>query len=412
MIVQHNKQKRIVIVSQYFWPETFKGNDIAVDFVKRGYQVTVLTGKPNYPQGKFYSGYSFFKKPTEIYKGINIIRVPLIPRGNNNLLLILNYLSFIFFGSWAALFRIKGSIDIIFVQQLSPVTVALPAILLKKIKKVPLILWVLDLWPESITATTNINNTLILNLLKRLVHFVYQSSDRILISSKNFKISITQILGKTSKPIDYFPNWAEDVFLESVNKPSQFELPEQSGNFNIIYAGNIGEAQDFESVLKAVELTRTAHINWVFIGDGRKKKWIEIEKQKRNLSNLFLLGRYPLEDMPSIFQKADAMLVSLKNEPIFELTVPAKIQAYLASGKAILGMLNGEGAQIINQSGAGLACQAGQADELAQNAIRLSQLPQKEHLQKERHAKKYYQKYFNKQKLFDFLDNMFQSMVQ
>ena len=398
--------KSILLVSQYFWPEVFKGNDIAVDFVRRGYQVTVLTGKPNYPQGKFYPGYAFWGIDKEVYEGAQVIRVPLIPRGQNGLTLILNYLSFVFFGSIYALFLARRSFDIILVQQLSPVTIALPAILIKKLKKIPLVLWVLDLWPESITATTGLKNRHILRLLKELVRFIYKSSDKILVSSNNFSKSILNIVPSRAQDIHYFPNWAESFYSEDSQVPTTFRVPDKPGFFNIIYAGNLGAAQDFESVLKAVAETESRPINWILVGDGRKREWIEREIAKRKLKNIYLTGSFPLEQMPAVFAQADAMLVSLNNSPAFELTVPAKVQAYLCSGKVILGMLNGEGAQIINKSGAGIAVAAGQSHLLAEAAKKLAQMDPSSLNRMKTNAKKYYSNHFEQSKLFDFLEDL------
>lgn len=397
---------KILFVSQYFYPENFKGNDIVFDFVKKGYDVTVLTGKPNYPQGKFFKGYSFFNKRKETIQGANIIRVPLFPRRNGKgISLALNYFSFIFFSYWAVLFRVKGKYDAIFVQQLSPVTMALPGLWIKKRQKIPLILWVLDLWPESVTATSNIKEGRIINYLEKLVKKIYAKSDVILTSSKFFKESILEKCEDKNKRIAYFPNWAEDIF---VKEKEAIEVPDLPKGFNIMFAGNIGESQGFESILEAAELTKDENINWILVGDGRKVSWIKKEIADRNITNVYLLGRHSLESMPDFFKKADAMLVSLKDEPIFALTVPAKVQAYMASGKIIMGMLNGEGKALINESGCGFAVAAESPQLLAEKSIEASQLSTEQKTQMEEKAYTYYQKHFSKEKLFSKLDALFQ----
>ena len=396
---------KILIVSQYFWPEDFKVNDIAFDFVQKGHDVTVLTAKPNYPHGKFYKGYGFFSNRKEEYKGVKIIRTPIVPRRSGGaLFLALNYLSFIFFAFFTSRFRIKGDFDIIFCHLTSPITSALPAIWLKKRFKIPLVIWVLDLWPESVASTTNIKSKLFYKYLSKLVSYIYDKSDHILVSSRNFIESIKGRVTNQDIPITYFPNWAEDVFIQRQNE--SYELPQLPAGFNIMFAGNIGEAQDFESIVNAAKHTLDHEINWLIVGDGRKYEWLKSEIEKNHLTNISLLGRFPLQAMPSFFKKADAMLVSLKNEPIFELTVPAKIQAYMASGKIILGMINGEANQLINESGCGYAVAAADYKALSDKAIALRNLNLSERQVMEAQAKNYYQKHFSKPMLFQKLEDL------
>lgn len=396
---------KILIVSQYFWPEDFKVNDIAFDFVQKGHDVTVLTAKPNYPHGKFYKGYGFFSNRKEEYKGVKIIRTPIVPRRSGGaLFLALNYLSFIFFAFFTSRFRIKGDFDIIFCHLTSPITSALPAIWLKKRFKIPLVIWVLDLWPESVASTTNIKSKLFYKYLSKLVSYIYDKSDHILVSSRNFIESIKGRVTNQDIPITYFPNWAEDVFIQRQNE--SYELPQLPAGFNIMFAGNIGEAQDFESIVNTAKHTLDHEINWLIVGDGRKYEWLKSEIEKNHLTNISLLGRFPLQAMPSFFKKADAMLVSLKNEPIFELTVPAKIQAYMASGKIILGMINGEANQLINESGCGYAVAAADYKALSDKAIALRNLNLSERQVMEAQAKNYYQKHFSKPMLFQKLEDL------
>jgi glycosyltransferase involved in cell wall biosynthesis len=398
---------KILFVSQYFYPETFKGNDIVFDFVKRGHDVTVLTGKPNYPEGKFYKGYGFLNKSTEIINGAKIIRTPIYPRRNGKgLHLVLNYMSFVFFSYFACLFRLKGKYDLIFVQQLSPVTMAFPGIWLKKKFNIPLYLWVLDLWPESVLAASNFKNPIIIRFIENIVKKIYNQSDVILISSKYFEKSIKEKLINKNKEIVYLPNWAEDVFINKTSK-SILSKPDLPLGFNIMFAGNVGESQDFETIIKAAELTLSEDINWIIVGEGRKLGWIKEQIQLRQLNNVFLLGRHAIETMPGFFNKADVMLVSLKDEPVFSLTVPAKIQAYMASSKIILGSLNGEGNVIINESGCGYAVNAGNPELLSDKAVLLKNLSKNKIIEMQMKSKQYYEDHFSKKILFDSLENNF-----
>jgi glycosyltransferase involved in cell wall biosynthesis len=394
----------ILFISQYFWPEDFKGNDVAFELSQRGHHVTVLTAKPNYPSGKFYPGYSFFGRRFEMYRNVSIIRVPVFPRKKGTAVpLVLNYISFVFFSFIAFLFRIRNKYDIILVQQLSPVFSALPGVWIKKKYKIPMVLWVLDLWPESLTAAGNIRSEMIIAGVNRIVRNVYLNSDQILISSHFFKNSILSKINKII-PISYFPNWAEDIYTRSQSiTANKVEFP---AGFNILYAGNIGEAQDFESILKAVALTSSRKVNWIIMGDGRKLSWIKKEIEIQKLQNIFLFGRHPLETMPAFFSQANAMLVSLKNEPIFARTVPAKIQAYMASGKLIIGMLNGEGFDLIHEANCGYAVPAGDFEGLAGHAIKVSMMPDEDIRIMEKNGKTFYDNHFSKNKLLDQLENI------
>lgn len=405
---------KILFVSQYFYPESFKGNDIVFDLIEKGHEVTVLTGKPNYPEGKFYKGYNFFNKNIEYINGAKVIRTPLFPRRSGKAIpLIINYLSFIFFSYFVVLFRIKDKFDLIFVQQLSPVTMALPGLWVKRKQKIPMVLWVLDLWPESLVASSNIRNKFILNFIEKTVKYIYTNSDIILISSKYFKNSVLSKCDDKNKKIKYFPNWAEDVFTNSlISIPlKEHKIPELPIGFNIMFAGNIGEAQDFEAIINAAEITKNLGINWILIGDGRKLEWVRNEVKVRNITNIYIKGRYPIESMPKFFKKADAMLVSLKDEPIFSLTVPAKIQAYMASGKIILGMLNGEGNALINNSNCGFAANAGDSIGLAEFAVKLKNSSIDKIKEMENNSTNYYCQFFEKKLLMSNLEKMLIEIV-
>jgi len=399
---------KILFVSQYFFPETFRGNDIVFDLVEKGHEVTVITGKPNYPLGTFYHGYKFWGLKKEIINGAVVIRIPTFPRGKGEpFKLILNYLSFLLFSYPYSRFYSDKDFDIIFIQQLSPISMAMPAIwALKRNKKAKLYLWVLDLWPESVSATTGITNQLIINLLDKFVKYVYSKSDFILISSKSFKKSIEY--RSQNKKIIYFPNWAESIYEEPIlNK--NFELPVLPNGFNIMFAGNIGEAQDFETILSAANNTKSKNINWILIGDGRKLNWVKSQVRSYNLHNVVTLGRYPIETMPYFFNMADVMLLTLKNSLISDLTVPAKLQAYAASGKIILAAVNGETNTIIKSYNIGLACESGDINSLSENAIKLKNMSEKQRNLMEINSKKLYNTNYKKSILLNNLEFIFKS---
>lgn len=399
---------KILIVSQYFWPEEFRINDLAIDLVERGHEVSVLTGNPNYPKGKFYQGYGF-KFFAENYRGIKIYRVPLFPRGSaSGFRLAINYVTFAFFSSFFALFH-KGQYEKIFAVNYSPITAVYPAILFKKRHKIKLYLWIQDLWPESVSAAGKIKSRFVMNFLTRMVKNIYKNADKILVQSEAFIPSLKE-KGATEKQLGYLPNWAEDLFNDNSKiSKSKYKniIPE---GFRVMFAGNIGEAQDFDSIIKAMEKTLNfPEIKWIIVGDGRKKSWVENEIIRLGLDNtVFLLGRYPLNDMPSLFIHADIMLLSLKDEEIFSMTIPGKIQSYMAFGKPIIGMLNGIGAKVLKDANCGYVANAGDYKSLANNIITAYKQESKILSEKGINGRNYYTQNFSKKVIIDNLMKIFQ----
>lgn len=370
---------RLLVVTQYFWPENFRINDLVAELVRRGHQVTVLTGLPNYPEGRIFSHFRENPAHYRQYEGADVVRVPMIPRGKGALRLMLNYLSFSVSAVVLGLWKLRGrTIDAIFVYEPSPVTVGLPAVALRAVKHAPMAFWVQDLWPETLKAIGVVQSPLILRAVGRLVSFIYQHCDLILAQSHSFIPQIRKY-APLSCPVEYFPGWAEALF-DARTVAAATEVPIKPGSFNVIFAGNIGEAQDFPAILAAAEaLKNYTHIRWLIIGDGRMSEWVASEISRRELQScVLMLGRYSLSRMPSFFMHAQTCLVSLKDEPIFSMTIPSKLQCYLASGIPVVAMLNGEGADVVRNSGAGFACAAGDHEGLAAAVLRLSLLSEQE----------------------------------
>ena len=395
---------KILIVSQYYWPENFRINEISSELKKEGNDVVILTGYPNYPEGKINE--DFLKNPLKYsnYKGIKIIRVPIIPRGKKNLQLIFNYFSFVVSAIFIGIFKLrKYSFDMIFVFQTSPVFVGIPSSLIAFIKKCPQVFYVLDLWPETLTALGIIKSKWQLLIIRNIVKLIYSRCDLILVQSKKF---VKEIKKYSKNKVLYFPAWVESEFINSPKGLAK-EITCRENIFTIMFAGNIGKAQDFESLLKAAEyLVNNYFIKFriIIIGEGSEKEWLIKEVKEKKLSNFFkILGRYPLNRMPSFFSHADVLLVSLSNKDVFNMTIPGKIQTYLASGKPIIGMLNGEGANIIRESKAGYTCNSGDYKELAKLIIKMSKLnPQSKSLLG-KNGLDYCEKEFNKKLLINKL---------
>jgi colanic acid biosynthesis glycosyl transferase WcaI len=398
---------KLLIVSQYFWPENFRINDLATELVERGHQVTVLTGQPNYPSGRTFPGYRWYSARQEIWKGMRIIRCPLIPRGNGGgFRLAINYLSFALSASLAATFMLKDRFDAIFVYEPSPITVALPALLLRKLRQSPVLLWVLDLWPESVAATGAVRSRLVLHLIGMLVRFIYARCDRILVQSKGF---VEHVLNRGGhlESVRYFPSWAEPVFASPPATPIPFQLPQ---GFTVVFAGNIGAAQGFAAILEGAELTREQKdIHWILVGDGRLADWVHSEIQSRQLQDtVHTPGSFPLDSMPALFEQADTLLVSLRPDPIFSLTIPAKIQSYLACGRPIIGMLDGEGAEVLRASGAALVGPAGDANALARNILTLKNMSPGCRKTMGTLGRRYYLDHFERDRLVTELEKWFE----
>ena len=370
---------RLLVVSQYFWPENFRINDLVGELVRRGHQVTVLTGLPNYPDGKVFQ--EFRDDPDRFlnYEGAEIIRVPTPARGRGSLRLILNYLSFAVSASMLGIWKLRGrQFDAIFAYQVSPVTVGFPAVMMRAVKSAPLAFWVLDLWPETLEAIGAVRHPTLLEAVGKLVSFIYKRCDLVLVQSKRFIPQVQKYAGNTAR-VEYFPSWAEQVFnTKYVDRAD--EVPPRTGSFNVLFAGNIGDAQDFPAILAAAERLKShSHIRWLIVGDGRLARWVADEIRHRDLHDcVLMLGRYPLERMPAFFKHASALLVSLKDEPIFAMTIPGKLQSYLAAGIPIVAMLNGEGAEVVRNYQSGLTCAAGDHAGLAAAVLNLSEMTNEE----------------------------------
>lgn len=403
---------RILVVSQYFWPENFRINDLVKEWVQRGHEVTVLTGIPNYPAGEVFSAYQ--KQPSAFaeYECATVVRVPMLPRGIGSLRLMLNYMSFVLGACTSGLWQLRGKpADVIFVFEPSPVTVGLPAVWLGRIKKAPVVFWALDLWPETLAAVGVVRSPMVLGWVGHMVSFIYNRCTLVLGQSRGFLCSIARYCDDKAK-IRYFPSWAEDACKDDSVQPAQ-EVPEWSVGFTVVFTGNVGEAQDMPAVLDAAErLKENASIRWVIVGNGRKFDWLHSEVFRRGLDKQVLLpGSFPVERMPSFYAHADALLVSLKRDPVFSMTIPGKVQSYLMAGIPLLGMLDGEGAAVIHDAHAGLTFGAGDSDGLAQAVLTLAAMLPERRQQMGLNGRKYAQQEFGRAQLMGRLEALLSEAV-
>lgn len=397
---------KILIVTNHFNPEFFRVNDIASELVVRGHDVKVLTAIPDYPQGSFYKGYGFLRRRCEVLpSGVQVVRFAVIPRGNGHVLgMILNYASSfvcsIFHGLWQGFFH---KYDCIFVHDTSPAFISIPAIIAGCLCHAPVIHWLLDMWPESLVAG-GINSSMIHSIVGYMMKRIYRQDDQILIGSRGFRKLLVE-RGVPDDKITHLPNWSD---IPSLSQHINDSLPVLPEGFNILFAGNLGEAQNLENMLAAAKMTSDtgADINWIFVGDGRKKVWIDDYVRVNGLGNhVFLLGRFPFEAMPDLFEMADILTVSMTSSKIFSITLPAKIQAYMAAGKPILAVLEGEGRDTMEDASCGICVPPDDIKGIADAALMFSSMDCDQLKEMGRNAKYYYDSNFSRQLCMDKLEN-------
>ncbi|MDA7926712.1 glycosyltransferase family 4 protein [Verrucomicrobiales bacterium] len=399
---------KVLILSQYFWPESFQINEIAKTLQEKGVEVEVLTGKPNYPQGEIYEGYRAGGCVREDHDNIPINRIPLLPRRSGGLGLILNYLSFVVTGLLIAPWVLRGKkFDAIFVYGVSPILQAIPALFLGRLKKCPVLLWVQDLWPESLSATGYVKNESVLKCVEYVVRFIYNHTDLLLVQSRGFEETVGKLASNTE--VIYHPNSVDRIF----SHPQESEAPEIEGlgeGFSVLFAGNMGAAQGLGVVVAAAEILKDySEIRFVVVGDGSCREELIETSHSLGLSNVHAPGRFPVDMMPAFMDRASALMVSLVDRPIFSLTVPNKVQAYLAVGKPIIASLNGEGARIVEEAKAGLSTPAEDAAALADAVLKLYKMSESDRNELGENGRKYYEAHFDHDKLVDDLIGHFEA---
>lgn len=428
LLQQKAKQKNILILSQYFFPENFKINDLTSELKKRGYFVEILTGLPNYPKGKFFEGYSYQGPYTEIYDSCRMVRVPLIPRRDGSRIsLVLNYFSFVFFASLLGIPRLSRRPDATIVFATSPLLAAIPGIFLRRLRSTPLLIWVQDLWPESISAVGAIRNPRILRAIGKLVRWIYQNSDFLLIQSKAFQKNMNHFEVPPEKVI-YLPNWAEDFYCSENLKNNRFPLSsaqKMPEGFRVLYAGNLGKAQNLDILLSAAQklqnqrelatqassqiLSTAKPLQIIFLGEGSYKQSLLNSVQSKQINNVtFLEGESP-EKMPLYFSMVDMLFISLNDSEILHLTIPSKVQTCLASGRPILASLSGEGAKILNESQAALVSPAMDVEALTQNLAAALSFSSEKLEQMGQSGRTYYDLHFAKESVLNTLDRCLRS---
>lgn len=399
-------KKHILVVSQYFYPESFRINDMCCEWVKRGYKVTVVTGIPNYPMGKIFEGYGLTKKRCEIWNGIEIYRIPLIPRGKNSIGMILNYISFMISGMIAGKFK-KINADLVFSFEVSPMTQVLAGISFAKKLKVPHFLYVQDLWPENVITVTGIRSPLVIKPIQKMVDYIYKNTDEIFATSPSFVEAIcNRKVTVSSEKVHYWPQYAEE-FYNPIDKIIAQEEAEKygihnDGSFKVVFTGNIGTAQGLQILPKTAEILKDRNVKFVMVGDGRYLEQFNNEILRRNLKDMFIMvPRQSAEKIPLILSACDVAFISFANDELWKKTIPAKLQSYMACGMPIVASAQGETERVIKEAECGFCTPIGDEIALANTIDKLSMSDTRE---MGKHARRYFETHFEKQKLMDGMD--------
>lgn len=388
---------KILVVCQYYYPEPFRVNDICEEMVKRGHEVTVVTGEPNYPEGQIYKGYEEHAHADEIINGVKVHRCPIIPRKTGTLYRLLNYFSY----PHEAKKYIRNltasdgkPFDVIFVNQLSPVMMTEPAIVYKRKHGTPVVMYCLDLWPESLVAGGVSRGSVIYKAFHRISKRIYRGMDRILITSRMFRGYLEEQFGIENEKVEYLPQYAEGLF-----EKLPYKTP--GGETDLVFAGNIGEVQSVDTIVKAAEMMQDQKVHFHIVGSGTDLE--RLQGLTKELKNITFYGRRPLEEMPEFYAKADAMLVTLKADPVLSLTLPGKVQSYMAVGKPIIGAIDGETAEVIKSAECGYCGKAEDVDALVQNIKEFVETDHKKQMGE--NARAFYETYFARDKFMDKLED-------
>ncbi len=402
---------KITILSQFFWPENFKINDLARELQHKGHAVEVLTGQPNYPHGNFFSGYSWRAPWNDNFDGIPIKRIPVISRGRGTpVQMLFNYLSFVFFGLLLLPWRFDRKTDVIFVWNSSPIFSAIPALFLKLIYRKRAIIWVQDLWPDSLEITGLVKSKFLLNWGRRLCFYIYNSFDVVLAQSEAMQTRLVE-MGIPKNRTDVVSNWAEDFYKpldpsQCVEKDRQ--LPT---GFRVVFAGNVGQAQSFSTIIGAAEMTRhLPDIQWIVFGDGRERAKIQSEVAGKNLQFHFMGVKDPRE-MPGYFAVSDLLLVTLRHDPTMAITIPGKVQTYMACGRPIVAAIDGEAARVIRESGSGFTCRAEDSKGLADGIVAMYKMPEIERKVMAASGREFYLKSFERSQMIARVERLLQNLV-
>ena len=398
---------KILVVCQYYWPEPFRINVICEKLAERGHEVLVVTGEPNYPEGEIYPGYENHANADEVINGVRVHRCPIAPRKKGAFRRVVNYYSFVK-KAWAYLKSEKcvsaegKPFDAVFVYQLSPVLMAVPAIRYGKKHSVPTALYVLDLWPESLVAGGVKRSSPVFAHYKRASRRIYRGVDKLFVTSRFFKSYLGEEFGIDGDRVVYLPQYAEGIFAD-------IEPKTPGDATDLVFAGNIGAAQGVETILAAAEKLKEEPVRIHIVGGGTELESLEADAKEKKLGNVIFYGRRPLEDMPEFYSMADAMLITLQADPFISRTLPGKMQSYMAAGRPIIGAIDGEAAEVIRAADCGFVGRAEDADALADNVMRFINSPRRAEMGA--NSRRYYEENFEEKRFTEKLESEIASLL-
>ncbi len=385
---------RILMLTQWFDPEpAFKGLAFARELVGLGHDVEILTGFPNYPGGRLYPGYNVKPLQREVIDGISIIRVPLYPsHDGSSLKRILNYVSFAVSAALLGPFLVKPA-DVMYVYH-PPATVGFPAMVINFLRGIPFVYDIQDLWPDTLASTGMLTNRFVLYCVRVWCKFVYNRANHLVVLSPGFKRALTE-RGVIAEKVSVIYNWCDEAQLRQglVSEEIKKE-PGMVGRFNVLFAGTMGKAQALDAVLKAADIIAVHNpaVQFVFVGGGIDVDRLKHKVQEENLKNVLFLLRRPTNEMGAVFALADVLLVHLKDDPLFAITIPSKIQAYMSSGRPILLGVRGDAADLLGKSGAGLLCEPENPASIALGVERFFLMSQEKRAEIGKHGKLFYER--------------------
>ena len=370
--------KKILVICHHYWPENFRVTDLCQGLVERGYQVDVLCGTPNYPQGRFYSGYSYWGKKREVHNGVQIFRTCEVPRGSNtNLRIFLNYISFPVASFFSLPRFLSKRYDKVLIYQLSPVFMGIAGIIIGKIKKIEVTTYVLDLWPDNLYSVFPVKNRFLRNLLYKISTWFYKKSDKLIAVSPEMESLLGRRTGKKGCELTTIYQYCEKLHERKLVARTLRER--FKGYFNVVYTGNITPAQSFETIIDTALLLKKRgyekKIHFIIVGGGMSVENFKSAIQENQLGRMFNFeGLKPVEEMPKYYDIADALLVTLAKSDLLKLTIPAKVTSYIASGKPIIASLEGSGKVLIEQIGCGLVSSPEDSYGLQENILKLFEM--------------------------------------
>ena len=399
-------QKKILVVTQHFWPENFRINDIVEGFLQDGIAVDVLCGLPNYPKGEWFPGYSAAGPFEEEWHGARLYRCKEVPRrGNTSVNIFLNYVSWPWYAAHA-LHRLPGGYDAVFCFNTSPVLMCWPAIRYAKKHHIPFTNYVLDIWPENLYSVLNVKNKALRAIAQGVSDALYKKADRLIAMSEPLQQRLCQRTGMPPQKIAVIPQYCEDFY--AVPQPDAALQAQFGGRFNLVFTGTFTPAQSLETVTTAVQDARSRGadmLHLLLVGDGMSRAALEAKVKELHAEDaVTFYGSVPATDIPKFTALADALIVCLSDSPDLGLTVPAKVASYMAAGKPVLASMDGAGNAAVAAAG-GLSSPACDAAALADNLLALTRMDAAQHAAMGQSAKEYYLAHYRRSELLRKLEH-------